>query len=97
MPKLDKNQSRQQWRELRQLVNRWDPIGVTSLDGPEDEYDCLVGPVLRLLEGQAGAEAIAAYLAREVSEHFGLNFTGVQEFSCIVQTWYDGNWQDTTV
>ena len=33
----------QERRELRQLLNGWDPIGVyrAAMDCPNDEYDCL--------------------------------------------------------
>jgi hypothetical protein len=35
---------------LRYLLNEWDPIGVADL--VQDEYDCLIGPILsRLTRG----------------------------------------------
>ncbi|MFJ2820071.1 hypothetical protein ACIO7M_03000 [Streptomyces toxytricini] len=58
-------------RELRQLLNEWDPIGVADLVG--DEYDCLLAPLLgRLCRGADGTE-IGAYLRTEVEDHFGLD------------------------
>ena len=55
MGALSKEQSRVRWAELRRLLCEWDPIGV--MDDPEwprDEYDCMIGPVLRLLEERVG-------------------------------------------
>jgi hypothetical protein len=40
---------------------------------PRDEYDCMVGPVMRLLENGASDGDIAAYLRAEVTDHFGLS------------------------
>ncbi len=38
---------------LRFLLNEWDPIGVADL--VQDEYDCLIAPVLKvLISGWAG-------------------------------------------
>jgi len=65
---------RERYRELRELVNRWDPIGV--MDDPEwprDEYECLVGPVLRRLEEGAPVSALAAFPRGELTDHFGLS------------------------
>ena len=64
---------RQRFVELRALVNIWDPIGLIALGLPEDEYDCIVGPVLRLLESHKSRHEIASYLDCEMSEHFGLS------------------------
>lgn len=68
---LTKDQSRQRLRELRDLVNAWDPIGLIAAGAPEDEYECLVGPVLRLLEQGVSQEVIGSYVAGECRDHFG--------------------------
>jgi hypothetical protein len=60
---ISKEQSRERWSGLRQLFCEWDPIGV--MDDPEwprDDYDCMVGPSLRMLEAGASAADIADYL-----------------------------------
>ena len=45
MERLDKEASRQRWRELRDKWIKYDPIGVMdSFDWPRDEYDAYVGP-----------------------------------------------------
>lgn len=57
--------------DLRSLLNEWDPIGVADL--VQDEYDCLIGPILtRLARGAARAE-VRKFLSHELTEHFGLS------------------------
>jgi hypothetical protein len=62
---------RQRGRELRALLNEWDFLGVVREGGPTDEYDCLLWPLLRLLEQGATDDQIADYLKTEMGEHFG--------------------------
>lgn len=76
---MDKGRARvakRQMAELRALVNGWDPIGVLGDDDedgwPDDEYDCLVGPLLSRLTRGAGVHEIREYLARQLVDHFGL-------------------------
>jgi hypothetical protein len=56
---------------LRALLNSWDPIGVVGHGAPPDEYDCMIAPVLDLLESGADADGIARFLRDELEEHFG--------------------------
>lgn len=58
---------------LRDLLNAWDPIGVVADGGPQDEYDCLIAPMLDELSSGAGPAGLAAFLRRELDEHFGLS------------------------
>ncbi|MEU5217188.1 hypothetical protein AB0G79_13450 [Streptomyces sp. NPDC020807] len=60
-------------RGLRALLNTWDPIGVA--DEVRDEYDCMIGPLLAMLRGGADPTAIAAFLRRDMEDHFGLGCT----------------------
>ncbi|MFD0139688.1 hypothetical protein ACFVIL_37985 [Streptomyces sp. NPDC127159] len=56
---------------LRMLLNEWDPIGVADL--VQDEYDCLISPILsRLTRGAERAE-MREFLWHELTEHFGLS------------------------
>ena len=64
-------------------------------DWPRDEYDCLMGPLLTLLDSGASKEEIARYLRKEIDEHFGLSadnydFTAVAER---VRRWFDHGWR----
>jgi hypothetical protein len=95
MSPLSKEQSRKRSGELRDLLCDWDPIGV--MDDPEwprDEYDCMVGSVLRLLEGGASETAIADYLRKEIAEHFGLS-PEHYDFAVVahrVRSWFQSGW-----
>ena len=73
MGRLNKEQSRERWRQVRALWNKWDPIGVCpNTGGPIDEYDSYLGETLRLLEAGAAEQEMADYLVWVVGEHMGL-------------------------
>jgi len=100
MRRLTKDESRQRSSELRELLWRWDPIGVSSLpDWPRDEYDCLVGRLMRDLESGNSLAQIADYLKTEIKEHFGLD-PEHYDFMAVateLHTWFSSNWPDTMV
>jgi len=55
------------------LWEDWDPIGVSGLNGPRDEYYAYLPQVFKLaLEGAAPAK-IAEYLHKVVAERMGLS------------------------
>ncbi|QIS12757.1 hypothetical protein [Nocardia arthritidis] len=56
---------------LRYLLNEWDPIGVADM--VDDEYDCLLAPLLSRLNAGAGRAEISEFLWRELEDHFGLS------------------------
>lgn len=56
---------------LRYLLNAWDPIGVA--DAVDDEYDCLIGPLLRRLAAGGSQAEISEFLWTELEDHFGLD------------------------
>lgn len=55
---------------LRHLLDEWDPIGVA--DTVQDEYDCMLVPLLQRLRGGAGQAEIGEFLRHELEGHFGL-------------------------
>ena len=55
---------------LQVLLNEWDPIGVADL--VEDEYDCLIWPLLSRLKAGVGRAEISKFLWHELADHFGL-------------------------
>ena len=60
---LTKREVRERVRELNALMADWDPTGVIAdSHAPRDEYECLVGPLLTLLQSGAGEVAIRRYL-----------------------------------
>ena len=94
--KTHQEQSRRRWKELRDLAFRRDPIGLgASL--PSDEYDCVLGPLLTMLESSASVEEIDAYLKRELTEHFGLSPTrsrGPEHLAIEAKEWFERDWKD---
>ena len=55
---------------LRHLLNEWDPIGVA--DVVQDEYDCMLAPLLQRLRSGADQTEIGEFLRHELEDHFGL-------------------------
>lgn len=56
---------------LRLILNEWDPIGVAEL--VDDEYDCLITPLLSKLLAGAGRTTLSEFLRHEIVDHFGLD------------------------
>jgi len=98
MRRLEKADMRQRGRELRALLNEWNPIGI-RLGAADDEYDCLLWPLMRLLEQGSTGDAIVTYLTSELRDHFGLspNERGTAEFAERAKAWFESGWQGTYV
>ena len=62
---------------LRYLLNEWDFLGVAEL--VDDEYDCMMGPLLSLLSRGAGRAQLGEFLWRELEDHFGLSDPALYE------------------
>ncbi|MFF4276807.1 hypothetical protein [Streptomyces sp. NPDC001536] len=62
--------------DLRHLLNEWDPIGVA--DDVQDEYDCMLAPLLQRLRSGADRTEIGEFLRHELEDHFGLNPLGLR-------------------
>jgi hypothetical protein len=63
----------------------WDPIGVAQVPEAQDEYDCLIGPLMRRLsEGESEAR-IGDWLIAEVRDHFGLSPNETQERALVAK------------
>ena len=60
-------------RELRDLLLRWDPIGVAKEpDWPDDEYDSFLQPLRGRLSAGASEAEIAAFLEDALRDHVGV-------------------------
>jgi hypothetical protein len=57
---------------LRQFLWDWDPIGVAD-HAPDDEYDCMIGPLFTRLYGGGDRSEIRKFLWHELEDHFGLD------------------------
>lgn len=57
---------------VRVVIWEWDPIGVAEM-APDDEYDCLIAPIVRQVIAGASQTVITEFLRHELGSHFGLN------------------------
>lgn len=57
---------------IRQILKEWDPIGVSSFDGAEDEYDGYIPDVDALITHKASIKEIFDYLWKIETEYMGL-------------------------
>jgi hypothetical protein len=77
---------------LREQLNGWDPLGVVAAKGPEDEHDCLLGPLTDALRSGADAESLTRLLHDQIIDHFGLPAAGSTErerrFASDLTEWY---------
>ncbi len=100
MRRLSKQQSRQRWKELRDLWNEFDPIGVVGdPNWPRDEYEAYCGPTMRLLERDATVSEIVQYLEWVVCDHMELNLDhqAAETFALRLQQWFRERWTGTHV
>ena len=103
MNRLAKSDSRERWRQTRDLWNEFDPIGVMAMaDWPRDEYESYLGPTLRLLESNASIEELQRYLKQVTLEHMGLNESPQFEmsrrlFAKRLRDWFNESWSGTHV
>jgi hypothetical protein len=103
MQRLDKPDSRERWRQARDLWNEFDLIGVMGMsDWPRDEYESYVGQSLRLLEQSASLDEIHKHLSFVTLEYMGLNESPQFEmarraFAKRLRDWYEAKWSGTHV
>jgi len=88
VPLTTKAESRRRWAELRALVNTWDPIGLIAAGAPEDEYECIVGPLMRMLEERTSQAMMSSFLLREFDEHFEVPIGDPSGFVRSAADWY---------
>ena len=92
MARLTRTELRQRWAELRELVNAWDPVGFIAIGAPPNEYEDVVGPLMRWLEADMGASAIAAQLEKLFREDYELTPRDVAAFAERAVYWYTLRW-----
>lgn len=88
-----KAELRKKQRDLRRLLNEWNPIGVMpDKGGLSDEYDCLLGLLGNLRRGDS-REQLADYLSEQLRLHFALDpdTSRPGDFAMKIFAWY---WAD---
>ena len=51
---------------------QWDPIGVAGVEEADDEYDCMISPLMHQLHAGTTAEPLRSWISAERINHFGL-------------------------
>jgi hypothetical protein len=76
---------------LRRMLNDWDFIGVGEFSVHDDEYDCLIGPLLTRLASGANDDESAGHLHDRIEGHFGLEpaVLGVATFAATTVAWWN--------
>jgi hypothetical protein len=75
--------------DVRARISAWDPAGLTEVGAPDDEYDCLVGPVAAGLREGLSADALADQLRTVVLDDFGIEPKGTEAFAKDIVKWYE--------
>lgn len=77
-------------KELIDLLNQWDPIGIMSLEAPKDEYDCFVNPILSILHKGKGKSELTNFLKKHLEDHMGLDSKDSKpdEFAEKIMSWW---------
>ncbi|HUX80293.1 MAG TPA: hypothetical protein VMW10_11220 [Alphaproteobacteria bacterium] len=98
MHRLDKVESRTRWRELRDLWNEFDPIGVyiDDQEWPRDEYESYCGTSMRLLEQNAATSELEAYV-QSALDKMGIEGDDkkINDFVKRMQKWFQEKWSGT--
>jgi hypothetical protein len=80
--------------ELRELLLRWDPIGVVGEpEWPADEYDSFIEPLTARLREGASEGDLTEYLEDAVRDQLGLEPDREREaaFARELLAWYGGS------
>ncbi len=59
-------------REIKRVLDQWDPLSLRGLPGFHTEYDAYVGPISVMVRKGAEPMEIARHLDRLVQEEWGL-------------------------
>lgn len=70
---VDRRTVNRQMADVRALLMDWDALGVADAVECEDEYDCMIGPLLGHLRDGSDAAFIRDWIARERVDHFALD------------------------
>lgn len=91
---LTKEQMRQRRSELRDLLNKWDFIGVMDdPNWPRDEYECLIDPLMNRLESGQTVPELTQFLEDNLRDHFGMHrIETLDDFAKRVKAWFDEKW-----
>lgn len=80
-------------KELRDLLNEWDFIGVFDPVSNTDEYDCMIPPLMKKLAAGAGTHDIARFLNGKITGHFAMSAGAVEitPMAARLTAWWNGD------
>ena len=58
-------------RQVRRLLMEWDPLGVSGYPEADDEYDCMISPLMDRLAAGADTRSLAKWISSRRFWHFG--------------------------
>lgn len=70
---MNKHETRERVRHVRDALLQWDAIGVAGHFEADDEYDCMISPLMHQLHDGASPRQIAKWIGKERVDHFGLS------------------------
>jgi len=81
--------------QLRERLLAWDPIGVADTPEAQDEYDCLISPLMHRLSDGASEHDLGDWLIAELTGHFGMTANEPRERALArdLKQW----WQSSTM
>lgn len=79
---------REHLRELYRRIVAWDPIGLIATGAPEDEYDCLLGPIATDLRDEVTPAHLAEVLRLRITSHFGVEPENTERFAVEITDWH---------
>ena len=65
--------------QLRSRLLAWDPIGVADAPEAQDEYDCMISPLMHRLSDGVSETEIGDWLIEELRDHFGMSAVEARE------------------
>jgi len=94
---LTKRRIRFRGAELRGLLLEWDPMALMP-EAPDDEYECLLWPLLGMLERNVPVSEIAAYVQKWLLEHWGVDAPRRRalQFAERAKIWFDTKFSGPT-
>lgn len=92
-PRAHRLSDRRLMSEVLTRLRRWDPVGLEAMGAPEDEYECLVGPITSALRRGATASDLAVAVTSQIADQFGTRPDDSLPFATELVRW-QSSWPD---
>lgn len=78
------------YKELNEILNEWDFLGVIDKDN-QDEYTDIINPVLKALEKGVSQVELSEVIVNFVAKDYGYSPSGTYEVSGKIIKWWSMN------